>query len=66
MKTITQKLYRKKDCKHSVVFEPRLSPDEDAITSGVYINRGMLIHNPNVEVIELTLKVLDKGESLPA
>lgn len=67
MKVITQKLTRKRDCKHSVVFEPLKQSDPNAVevVTGVYIMKAALATNPGVQLIELQVRVPDQGENLP-
>ena len=58
MATITQTFHPKKECKHSVVFEPAgLQPNEEAIASSVYINKKHLKSLSNK--IQLTLTTAD-------
>lgn len=54
MKEITQTFVRKKECKHSVVFEPiGTSPENPAVASSVYVSKAVLPDNTN----RLELKV---------
>lgn len=58
MAKVTQTFQPKKECKHSVVFEPTgLQPNEKPIASSVYINKDLLksFHNK----VTLTLETQD-------
>ncbi len=59
MNTKTQEFKFKKDCKHSVVFEPvSNTPQDPAIASAVYINKAVL---PAGMARTITLTLTVKG-----
>ena len=61
MKTTTQEFTKKKDCKHSVVFEPvGTTTDKPAFCGSVYINRTAI--SPGTTKIKLTLSLSEGGQ----
>ncbi len=61
MKTIKQIYVRKKECKHSMVFEPiGVTEQNPAIASSVYVSKLVLPQNTNR--VELTIGFPDASE----